>query len=176
MADLKQDILRILAAARDDIRQQMQSQGVNASGRTSASIQVRETEHSVQLVGGNNATHSITVCGITFNAYNTAPIPTLQTGAAPWSNKPQRVPFWFAAYIYQWTIDKALGAADDRARLGMSYAIAKKIINQGTGRHSSPVDIYTTASQKAISQIREAMLEATHSEIKAAMAVTKILQ
>lgn len=153
--DLRQQVIQILAAARDDIRQKMQSQGVNASGRTSASIQVRETEHSVQLVGGNNATHSITVCGIALRAYNTAPIPTLQTGTAPWSSRPQRVPFWFAAHIYQWTIDKALRASDERERLGMSYAIAKKIINQGTERYRSPIDIYTTISQRAISEVKQ---------------------
>ena len=171
--DLRQQVLQILAAARDDIRQQMQSQGVNASGRTSASIQVRATKNGAQLVGGNSKQHTFTVAGITFNAYDTAPIPTLQTGTAPWSSKPQRVPFWFAAHIYQWTIDKALGASDDRERLCMSYAIAKKIINQGTERYRSPIDIYTTAAQKAAGGIRQAVLAATKNEIKAALAVTK---
>ena len=153
--DLRQQVLQILAAARDDIRQQMQSQGVNASGRTSESIQVRETRNGAQLVGGNSKKHTFTVSDITFNAYDTAPIPTLQTGTAPWSSRPQRVPFWFAAHIYQWTIDKALRASDDRARLGMSYAIAKKIINQGTERYMSPIDIYTTISQRAISEVKQ---------------------
>lgn len=164
--DLRQQVLQILAAARDDIRQQMQSQGVNASGRTSASIQVRETENGAQLVGGNSKQHTFTVAGITFNAYDTAPIPTLQTGTAPWSSRPQRVPFWFAAHIYQWTIDKALGASDDRARLGMSYAIAKKIINQGTERYRSQIDIYTTISQRTISEVKQ---QVKQSVVKAAV-------
>ena len=176
MADLRQQVLQILAAARTDIQQQMQSQGVNASGRTSASMRVVPNEHGAQLVGGNNGTHTITVAGITLTAYNTAPIPTLQTGAAPWANKPKRVPFWFAAMLYQWTIDKALGAKDDRARLGMAYAIGKKIITSGTGRHTAPVDIYSTAAQKATAQIRDAVMSETKNQIRAAMAVTKILR
>ena len=173
--DLRQQVLQILAAARDDIRQQMQSQGVNASGRTSASIQVRATKNGAQLVGGNSKQHTFTVSGITFNAYDTAPIPTLQTGTAPWSSRPQSVPFWFAAHIYQWTIDKALPAASDKERMSLSFAIARKLINDGSERHRIPVDIYTTAAQKAAGSIRQAVLEATKSEIKAALAVTKTM-
>lgn len=171
--DLRQQVLQILAAARDDIRQQMQSQGVNASGRTSESIQVRETNNGAQLVGGNSKQHTFTVAGITFNAYDTAPIPTLQTGTAPWSSKPKRVPFWFAAHIYQWTIDKALRAASDKERMSLSFAIARKLINDGSERHRVPVDIYTTAAQKAAGGIRQAVLAATKNKIKAALAVTK---
>ena len=172
MADLRTGVLKILADARADIQANMQARGVNASGRTSASMRVEETKQGARLVGGDTGKHSITVAGITLQAYNTAPIPTLQTGAAPWANKPKRVPFWFAAMLYQWTIDKGIGVADDRARIGMAYAIGKKVINKGTGRYTSPVDIYTTAGQVAADKIRALVLQETRSNIKAALAVT----
>jgi hypothetical protein len=173
--DLRQQVLQILAAARADVQRQMQAKGVNASGRTSASMQVRASKTGSQLVGGNSKQHTFTVAGITFNAYDTAPIPTLQTGSAPWASKPPRTPFWFAAHIYQWTIDKALPAASDKERMSLSFAIARKLINDGSERHRVPVDIYTTAAQKAAGSIRQAVLEATKSEIKAALAVTKTM-
>ena len=47
---IKQIVVAILAKARDDVRANMQAKGINASGRTSASIIVRETDTGVGIV------------------------------------------------------------------------------------------------------------------------------
>ena len=49
---LDQSILQILTSTQVKIRANMQAAGINASGRTSASIQVRKTADGYALVGG----------------------------------------------------------------------------------------------------------------------------
>ena len=154
MEALRQAITSILVRARDDIRTKMQAQGVNASGRTSASLQVRDLGTNIQLVGGGK---------------NAAPIPTLEVGRPG-----GRVPKGFYYIIKQWTRDKGLQFATEAERSTFSYFVARKIAAEGTFRHTHNIDVYTTIAQKSVNEIRAMIVEHTGSTIKAAIAVSKI--
>lgn len=129
MADLKQDIMKVLARAQDDIRTLIQANGINATGRTSASIHIKETDTGVYLVGGGE---------------HTAPIPTLEIGRPGGG-----VPRGFYYIIRQWTRDKGLPFSTDRERNTFSYFVSRKIARQGTQRHTQPVDVYTSVATEA---------------------------
>ena len=134
MADLKQEIVKVLARAKADIQARMQAAGVNATGRTSASLQVRETATGVFLVGGGE---------------NTAPFPTVEIGRPG-----GKVPKGFYYIIKQWTRDKGLPFATERKRGTFAYFLSRRIAAEGTLRHKQPVDIYTSVAEQAARNLK----------------------
>ena len=142
----RQSILAILAAARDDIRNQMQARGVNASGRTSASIEVVEDAAGIALVGGGKGA---------------APIPTLEIGRPG-----GRVPKGFYYIIKQWTRDKGLQFGKESERQTFSYFLAKRIAAQGTLRHKHHEDIYSTVAAKAADEIEQAIKDSVYTSVQ----------
>ena len=91
MADvgsIKKQVAERLSQAVAEIQASMAEGNINASGRTSASFRVVETEDGLQLVGGGR---------------DTAPIWTLEVG-----RRPGNVPAGFTAILEQWSRDKGL--------------------------------------------------------------------
>lgn len=153
MADnVSNTIAGILTQARDEIRANMQTQNINASGRTSAALQVRQNGSRLELVkvAGDNA-----------------PFQTLQYGRAG-----GKVPAGFYYIIKQWTRDKGLSFADETDRGTFSYFVARKIAREGTRRHETPnMQVYSEPLKKAADavcqEVRRYILQSVQATIKA---------
>lgn len=137
MADnVSNTISGILTQARDEIRANMQTQNINASGRTSASLQVRQNGSRIELVkvAGENA-----------------PFQTLQYGRAG-----GKVPAGFYYIIKQWTRDKGLSFPNETERGTFAYFAARKIAREGTRRHETPnTQVYSEPIKKAAEEISQ---------------------
>ena len=129
MADIRQDIEAILERCKADIATNMETQGVNASGRTMGSLAVVSDGAGVRL-------------GLFGNSH--APLGTLEIGRAGGN-----VPAGFYEIIKQWTRDKGLQFANESERGTFAYFVARKIAREGTQRHRIPVDVYSTPAKAA---------------------------
>lgn len=167
MADtLEADIIRILTDTRDKIRGNMDAQGVNASGRTSASIRVEPYEGGVKLVGGTDSDHTIQDSpGIYGN--DTAPIPTLELG-----RKEGGVPRGFYYIIREWTREKGINFESETERNTFAYFVSRKIANEGSQRYREPSkrkDIYSTPVEEATAKINAILQESISRTVRAAL-------
>lgn len=129
------EIERVLLDVRDEIRAKMASEGVNASGRTSAGMQVQRYESGVRLV---------------LTGEDVAPLATLEVGRAG-----GKVPLGFADIIEQWSRDKGLAFPTEDDRRSFSELTAWKIASKGTKRHKSPIDVYSEEVERGLSRIRQ---------------------
>lgn len=133
---LKEQVLQRLTQAAVEIQASMDDAGVNASGRTRASIRVREVDGgTLQLVGGGQ---------------NAAPVPTLEVGRAGGN-----VPKGFSEILLQWSRDKGLQFETESKRKSFAYLLARKIAREGTERHKQNIDVYSTIAQTAADEIAE---------------------
>ena len=131
---MKSEIVAILEKAKADIQRRMAEGDINASGRSSSSLVVVEYDGGVMLRYGGK---------------DTAPLATLEVGR-PGGNVPggfrttkagvQDVSNTFKAILVQWAKDK--GIPD----FGWGHAtmLGRRIAKEGTLRHRSHVDVYTT--------------------------------
>lgn len=131
------EIERVLLDVRDEIRAKMASEGVNASGRTSAGMQVQRYESGVRLV---------------LTGDDVAPLATLEVGRAG-----GKVPLGFADIIEQWSRDKGLAFPTEGDRRSFSYLTARKIAREGTERHKSPIDVYSDEVLQGVARINQAI-------------------
>lgn len=153
MADnVSNTIAGILTQARDEIRANMQTQNINASGRTSAALQVRQNGSRLELVkvAGDNA-----------------PFQTLQYG-----REGGKVPAGFYYIIKQWTRDKGLQFDTESQRGTFAYFTARKIAREGTKRHETPnTQVYSEPIKKAVEavsqEVRRYILQGVQTTIKA---------
>lgn len=152
MADTQftQTIAQILLQARDEIRANMAAKGINASGRTSAALQVVQRGSQIALIKAEG---------------QNAPFGTLQYGRAG-----GRVPVGFYEILKQWSRDKGLSFANEQERGTFAYFLARKIAREGTQRHRSPrTDIYDEPLEKAVDGIRQEARKYVLGTIKAAL-------
>ena len=163
---IRQIVVAILAKARDDVRANMQAKGINASGRTSASIIVRETDTGVQLIGGKPGQHIVSgqPRGVDVLADDTAPIQTLEIGRPGGS-----VPKGFYYILKQWTLDKGIPFAKESERQTFAYFLARRIARDGTRRHEVPEDVYTTTAKEAAQAIQKDLTLLVNTEIKSVL-------
>lgn len=134
MNELKKQIGEILVVAMMDIRNNIESKGINASGRTSASLKVESYDNGIRLVSSGE---------------NIAPFGTIEVG-----RKGGKVPKGFAQILYQWSIDKAISFDKDRERRTFAYLLARKIAREGTDRHRNPrADIYSEVIKKVVQDV-----------------------
>lgn len=153
MADnVSNTIASILTQARDEIRANMQAQNINASGRTSAALQVRQNGSRIELVK---------------EAGDNAPFQTLQYGRAS-----GKVPAGFYYIIKQWTRDKGLQFDTESKRGTFAYFVARKIAREGTKRHETPnTQVYSEPIKKAVEtvsqDVRRYILQSVQTTIKA---------
>ena len=131
------EIERVLLDVRDEIRAKMASEGVNASGRTSAGMQVQRYESGVRLVLAGD---------------DVAPLATLEVGRAG-----GKVPRGFADIIEQWSRDKGLSFPTEGDRRSFAYLTARKIAREGTERHKSPIDVYSDEVLRGVARINQAI-------------------
>lgn len=153
--DVRSIIVGQLETARDDIRANMSSEDVNASGRTSASLRVEDRGDKVVLViGGDRAKYG-----------RTAPLETLQIGSRPGMRGD-----WFKSVIVQWTREKRMTFENESHRWAVSTIIARNIEAEGTVRHRNPIDVYSSVIDKTTSGIRSLIAadfrQALHTMIK----------
>lgn len=133
--ELRQQLIAILAAARDDIRANMAGKGINASGRTSAAIDVRQDKRGIRL---------------SMQGEKVAPWQTLEVGRAG-----GKVPQGFYSIIIQWTRDKGLQFSTEQERGTFAYFVARKIAREGTQRNRQHVDVWSTISQRSTQEIKK---------------------
>ena len=140
--DIRQNILSILERCKADIETNMETQDVNASGRTVGSLAVVSDNDGLRL-------------GLFGNAH--APLWTLEVGRAG-----GKVPVGFYEIIKQWTRDKGLQFGTETERGTFAYFVARKIAREGTQRHRIPIDVYSTpakASRNAIESVLRRMVK-----------------
>lgn len=153
MADnVSNTIAGILTQARDEIRANMQAQNINASGRTSAALQVRQNGSRIELVkvAGDNA-----------------PFQTLQYGRGK-----GRVPRGFFYIIQQWTRDKGFSFENEKHRNAFTAYVVNKVKTEGTNRHETPnTQVYSEPIKKATEavgqEVRRYILQSVQATIKA---------
>lgn len=146
------NIASILSQARDEIRANMQAQNINASGRTSAALQVVQRGTKIELIKAEG---------------QNAPFQTLQYGRAG-----GKVPAGFYYIIKQWTRDKGLSFDTETERGTFAYFTARKIAREGTKRHETPNEqVYSEPIKKATEEVakvvREYVLASVSATIKA---------
>lgn len=138
-------VATILYLAIDDIRNEMEAKGINASGRTSASFRVvREGTHIAIVMGGEN----------------TAPLTTLEVGR-PGGNVPggfvttkagiQDVSKTFKWILIQWAREKGIPDFG----WGNATMLGRRIAEKGTLRHSNPTNVYTEAVIRAVNEVKK---------------------
>ena len=139
---MKDEIVAILEQAKAEIQGRMESEGINASGRSSASFSVEPYDGGVRLVYGGAGT---------------APLPTLEVG-----REGGNVPKGFTDILVQWSIDKGIPfelskTGKDTRRRSFAYLLGRRIQREGTLRHKQPVDVYTTAVMDAVDKVEESL-------------------
>lgn len=141
--DISKILTSALSDARERIRQNLASTGTNASGRTSASLEILVDDTSGTLLGRQ--------------AFG-----TVEKG-----RKAGRVPYGFKDIIYQWMQDKGVHA-ERKGRLSqrdvdmtMAYHIAKKIEREGSKlyRTGGRTDIYSNVLPLTIERVRNEVSE-----------------
>ena len=102
---IEQNILHVLAHCRDEIRANMSSKGINASGRTSRGFKVVQDEQSISLILDRSESVSVECKprGLGSVIASVAPLHTVEIG-----REGGKVPRGFYYLIKQWTRDKGL--------------------------------------------------------------------
>lgn len=168
---LEQQIWDILDQAGKEIRVNMSSRRVNASGRTSASIRVEKYDKGLRLVGGTEGTHPVTDYPQwkgTADAADTAPIPTLEFGRGV-STKTPPVPRAFYYIIRQWSHDKGLSFTSESERSTFAYFLSRKIAREGTERSRNHIDVYSTPVMNAKDRINAAVTSSIQNTLRAVL-------
>ena len=151
--DIRNSILTILERCKADIETNMETQNVNASGRTVGSLAVVSDNEGLRL-------------GLFGNSH--APLGTLEVGRAG-----GKVPAGFYQIIKQWTRDKGLQFGTETERGTFAYFVARKIAREGTQRHRLPIDVYSTPAKAARNEIESVLRGMIQAFIKTSVQSTK---
>lgn len=146
MAQLYADIVQLLEQAKLDIQANMAMNGINATGRTSDSFHVVEADGHIMLVMGGDGT---------------APLATLEIGRAG-----GKVPYNFQEILFEWSKDKGIPFPDDRQRKTFAWFLSQKIKREGTQRHKTPVDVYSTVVHDTVEKLKPAIVQAVRDHFK----------
>lgn len=145
-----QNIATILLNAREEIRANMASKGINASGRTSAALQVVQRGNQIMLIK---------------EAGQNAPFSTLQYG-----RKKGAIPTGFFYILKQWTRDKGLSFNNEAHQNAFVAYLSKRIEEKGTLRHANPrTDIYSAPIDHAVESIKDEAKKYVIQELKGAV-------
>lgn len=161
---LSSEIVRIMQGCADEIRANLAAEKINASGRTSESIRVREVAGGFQLVVGRDGEHAIETKTGKIMQRDTAPAETLEIGRPA-----GRVPMGFYYIIKQWTREKGLTFGSERERATFAYFVAQKIAREGTKRNAANVNVYSDAVRGAVGEIEQACKAEVTGLIRAAI-------
>ena len=132
--EMRQILLEELDALRKRIIDNMGKAGQIVTGKTRDSMQV-EVRGDGGVLTGRQA------------------FATLETGSAPWSKKPKRVPKFFADLIGEWIDHKGLDLN--------KWAVAHTIIHKGSKlyRSGGRADIYSPEIQKTMDRLGDRIVE-----------------
>lgn len=132
--ELIDGIVAVLEKAKADIQARMEAENINASGRSSRSWRVVQYDGGVRLLYGD---------------FDTAPLETLEVGR-PGGNVPGGfrmtkdgvldVSNTFKAILIRWAEEKGIPDFG----WGRATMLGRRIAEQGTLRHTNPVDVYST--------------------------------
>lgn len=146
--EIANSISAILTQVRDEIRANMQTQNINASGRTSAALQVVQRGTKIELIKAEG---------------QNAPFQTLQYGRAGGN-----VPAGFYYIIKQWTRDKGLPFSNETERGTFAYFVARKIAREGTLRHETPnTQVYSEPIKKATEEVAKVVKDYVLASVQA---------
>lgn len=153
--NINDQIAQILEAAKLQIQANMATNGINASGQTSKSFAVRQTNRGVQLY---------------MQAGDVAPVKTLEIGLAP------NIATWgILGKIKNWIVIKKLTVKNvpyltdrehkytqEERNLNLAAgAITHKIIEKGTNRYTTPAEvIYTPVIEEVKKKVHAVMQNA----------------
>ena len=151
--DIRQNIAAILERCKSEIELNMETQDVNASGRTIGSLAVVSDNDGLRL-------------GLFGNAH--APLGTLEVGRAGGI-----VPAGFYQIIKQWTRDKGLQFGSETERGTFAYFVARKIAREGTQRHMLPIDVYSTPAKAARNAIESVLRQMVKVGIETSLKTAK---
>lgn len=130
-----EQIAQILETCKGKIQSNMASHNINASGRTSKSLQVERYAGGVRLISKGE---------------NVAPFETVQFGRPG-----GRVPRGFYYILKEWSREKGLTFSKESERSTFAYFLSRKIAREGTQRHRTPDEqVYTPAITEAVKAIR----------------------
>lgn len=129
------EITNALLDMMERIKANLAEKGINASGRTSAGLQVQRYETGVRLV---------------LTGQDVAPLATLEVGRAG-----GKVPLGFSDIIEQWSRDKGLTFPTEGDRRRFSYLTSRKIAREGTLRHVLPENVYTEVVNDGLAKMRQ---------------------
>lgn len=118
LSNAKREILDYLNEIADIIRNNIDAQGITASGKTKESLKVAEVDGHLLLYQDRDK--------------GGAPIATTEVG-----RKGGSIPMDFGQIIYQWSLDKGIPFESDKSRKKFANAVAYgKIARFGYGRPS----------------------------------------
>lgn len=146
---MKTAVGAILERAKEQIQLNLDTYGINASGRTRASLVVEYYDGGVRLKSDGS--------GATFQ--------TTEIGREPGGMPP-------VSAIYQWSIDKGFDFEDDRKRISFAWAVATQIKQRGYGRPSrsdygnTEEVIYTVVCSAAVEEIRRTAAASVRARIR----------
>ncbi len=130
------DIVRLLEDAKLQIQSNLESEGINASGRTSRSFEVVRYDGGVMLIMGGTGERTAPLRTIEFGR-QAGNVPggfrTTKAGVTDVSNT-------FKAILVQWAKDKGIVGFG----LGAATLLGRRIAREGTLRHRQPVDVYSS--------------------------------
>lgn len=146
--DIRMDFEKVLADWAEGvirkIRSNMETENINASGETSASLEYELTNTGIQILGAP------------YFAERT------EIGRTPTKNHQS---FDFTSIISQWIIDKGLradfGISDDRDLKKVAGAIAHTISTRGSSKYRGDrpqTDVYSTVILEAVDELGEEIL------------------
>lgn len=141
METLTTQVIQLLEQAKEEIQTSMVANNINASGRTSDSFRVEDSGdgHIRLLMGGEG----------------TAPLATLEIG-----REGGKVPYGFTDILFEWSQNKGISFPDDRERRTFAWFLGKRIAREGTLRHQTPVDVYSSIVQDAVARLKVGIVKA----------------
>lgn len=147
--EIGEKMVGILEDAKQRIQDNLAAKDINASGRTSRSFRVERYDGGVRLVMGGTAER-------------TAPLSTLEVGR-PGGNVPGGfrvtkagivdVSNTFKAILVRWAAEK--GIAD--FGWGAATMLGRRIAREGTNRHRSPEDVYTSVVMQTAETVKDGL-------------------
>lgn len=146
MANYDEQIYQRLELLRQEIVTSIESHGITASGRTQRSLEVVKYDNGVKLIAA---------------AGDRAPLDTLEIG-----RDGGKVPRHFTDILEQWSRDKGIGFSSDRERRTFAYLLGRRIAEKGTLRHYKHVDVYSTAVEQAVEDIKNLIIAGVNDVIK----------
>lgn len=98
---------------------------------------------------------------LVYGGDGTAPLATLEIGRSA-----GKIPYGFQDILFEWSKSKGISFPDDRQRKTFAWFLSQKIKNEGTQRHKTPVDVYSTVVNDTVEKLKPAIVQAVKDHFK----------